>query len=178
MPPNLTIAAFIFGAALILIGLTGGSFELFGIKILGRVGAFPRLISSLLGVGFVILGILIAVQPNPTPGNPPAGPGGPITVTVNAIPLTVNANQWSEIHVIATNSSGQPIPDATVNVQAGGGLFDGTNNVRVVGPTDPGGTFVTRWRCNGPCAPAYSLDVKVTKPNFGDGNGQISIHVK
>jgi hypothetical protein len=183
MPPNLTIAAFVFGAALILIGLTGGGFEVFGIKILGKVGAPMRIISSLLGVVFVILGLagpsllpLFTQLQNDT-AQPPPGPGGPITVTVNANPLTVTVDQWTEINVMATNSQGQPIPDAMVNVRSGGGVFENTGNLLAAGNTGPGGVFVTRWKCK-PCAGAYVMDVTVTKPNYGDGKGGITVHIQ
>ncbi len=187
MPQSLTIAAFVFGAALILIGLTGGNFELFSVKVQGKANAPMRLLSILLGIVFVILGLAgpslpplfpqnptEATKPPPGPGGP-GGPGGPIVVDIMA-PPNVPPDQWAEIDVLAKDNAGQPIPDAVVNLQAGGGLFDGTANTGIEGPTGPGGHFVARWKCQA-CAPAYVIGVLVTKPGFPDWKGEVKINV-
>jgi hypothetical protein len=155
---------------------------LFGVKILGKVGAPMRLISALLGVVFVILGLagpslfptITGLSGGTTP--PAPGPGGnPIIVTINA-PPGVPPDQWAEIEVVATNNVGQPIPDAVVNLQAGGGFFENSGNPGTEGPTGPGGHFVVRWKCQA-CAPSYVLAVKVMKPGFDDWKGEVRINI-
>jgi hypothetical protein len=169
MPQSLTIAAFVFGAALILIGLTGGNFELFSVKVQGKANAPMRLLSILLGIVFVNP----TEATNPPPG--PGGPGGPILVDIKA-PPNVPPDQWAEIDVMARDNAGQPMPGAMVNLQAGGGLFDGTGNPGIEGPTGPGGHFVVRWKCQA-CAPAYVIGVLVTKPDFADWKGEVKISI-
>jgi hypothetical protein len=58
MPETLTIAIFVFGAVLLLIGLVGGAFKLFGTEVTGKVDARARIICLILGAGFIGWGLL------------------------------------------------------------------------------------------------------------------------
>lgn len=57
MPQNITIAAFVFGAVLLLIALLGGRFKLFGAEIMGTTGLGVRGVAGFLGISFLALGI-------------------------------------------------------------------------------------------------------------------------
>ena len=64
MPETLTIAIFVFGAVLLLIGLVGGAFKLFGTEVTGKVDARARIISLILGAGFIGWGLLAEHRSN------------------------------------------------------------------------------------------------------------------
>jgi hypothetical protein len=57
MPPNVAVAAFIFGSALLLIALLGGGFEILGVKILNNVGRNQRITAAVLGAFFIFVGL-------------------------------------------------------------------------------------------------------------------------
>lgn len=59
MPASLSIAIFIFGAVLLLIGLLGGAFKLFGTEVTGTVGPCVRIAALILGGGFIAWGLAI-----------------------------------------------------------------------------------------------------------------------
>jgi len=50
MPQSLDLAAFVFGAVLILLSLVAGSFKLFGAEVQGKVGTVGRVIAFVLGL--------------------------------------------------------------------------------------------------------------------------------
>jgi hypothetical protein len=58
MPATLTIAMFVFGAVLLLIGLVGGAFKLFGTEVTGTVGPRGRIAALVLGAGFIAGGLI------------------------------------------------------------------------------------------------------------------------
>jgi hypothetical protein len=59
MPQNITIAAFVLGAVLLLIAiLHGGGFKIFGAEVDGSAGRFGRLFAGLLGVILIGIGLV------------------------------------------------------------------------------------------------------------------------
>jgi hypothetical protein len=65
IPSNLTIAAFVFGAVLLLLALAGGKFKLFGAQVSGTIGKFARILAFVIGVGLISFGLLNQELPNP-----------------------------------------------------------------------------------------------------------------
>ncbi|MGA9565249.1 MAG: hypothetical protein WBS19_06990 [Candidatus Korobacteraceae bacterium] len=73
MPPNVTIAAFVLGAVLLLVAiLHGGGFKIFGAEVDGTAGRFGRIFAGLLGV--VLIGIGLFSSPYKPAPQPAAGP--------------------------------------------------------------------------------------------------------
>lgn len=62
MPGNVSIAAFVLGAVLLLISLIGGRFKIFGVEISKTAGRFSRIISGILGLLLVSFGIWNSVK--------------------------------------------------------------------------------------------------------------------
>jgi hypothetical protein len=58
MPQNMTIAAFVFGAVLILVGLMGGRFKVFDVEVSGTAGTFPRIIAFVLGAVLTVVAMV------------------------------------------------------------------------------------------------------------------------
>lgn len=78
MPQSITIAAFVFGAVLILLSLIVGKFELFGAKVDGTVGRTGRIIAFLLGIFLIGKGLNLDTSPQKaqqSPDPPPASSG-------------------------------------------------------------------------------------------------------
>jgi len=57
MPQNITTAAFVLGAVLLLISLLGGGFKIFGAEVRSSVSGWGRVTSFILGVFFLIVGL-------------------------------------------------------------------------------------------------------------------------
>jgi len=53
MPQNLTLAAFVFGAVLILLALSAGSFKIFGAEMSGASGRWSRIAAGVAGVALI-----------------------------------------------------------------------------------------------------------------------------
>jgi len=64
MPQSITIAAFTFGAVLILLALTGGKIKFWQAEISEKVGAPMRVISFVLGAILLSFGLLYERPPN------------------------------------------------------------------------------------------------------------------
>jgi hypothetical protein len=75
MPQTIEIATFVFGAVLLLIGLFGGGFEIFGNKIPGKIGKLGRLFAFVLGLILIGKG-LGDRMPSPPEVPPTSHPGG------------------------------------------------------------------------------------------------------
>ena len=58
MPSNVALAAFVFGAVLLLIALLGGGFKLFGAEVSGTVGNGGRTFAGVIGAIFLVIGLL------------------------------------------------------------------------------------------------------------------------
>ena len=79
MPQNITIAAFVLGAVLLLISLLGGSFKIFAAEISGKVGKFGRIISFVLSIIFISIGLIGSFdQPSSQPSSGSAQSGAPV----------------------------------------------------------------------------------------------------
>jgi len=57
LPQSITIAAFVFGAVLLLIALLGGGFKIFGAEVSGKAGAFGRPVAGITGMVLLLLGL-------------------------------------------------------------------------------------------------------------------------
>jgi len=57
VPQSITIAAFVFGAVLLLIAILRGSFKIFGAEVAGTAGGFGRAFAGLLGVVLICVGL-------------------------------------------------------------------------------------------------------------------------
>jgi len=57
MPQTITIAAFVFGAVLLLIALIGGRFKIFGAEVSEVVGRTTRVIAAVAGIVFIVIGL-------------------------------------------------------------------------------------------------------------------------
>jgi hypothetical protein len=57
LPQSITIAAFVFGAVLLLIAIMGGGFKLFGAEVAGKAGILMRLVAGMLGLFLILFGI-------------------------------------------------------------------------------------------------------------------------
>jgi hypothetical protein len=64
VPQSITIAAFAFGAILLLIALLGGGFKLFGAEISGTTGRTGRGVAGILGIVFLAFGIYGSIDSN------------------------------------------------------------------------------------------------------------------
>ena len=71
MPPTVAVAAFIFGAILVLIALLGGGFKLFGAEVPGTVGKSERTIAGVLGAVLMIVALVNSFARS-GPASPPA----------------------------------------------------------------------------------------------------------
>jgi hypothetical protein len=57
MPQSITIAAFVFGAVLLLIAIIGGRFKIFGAEIPEVAGRKVRIVAAVAGVVFIAIGL-------------------------------------------------------------------------------------------------------------------------
>ena len=67
MPESLSIAAFVFGAVLLLIAFVGGNFKIFGAELSRTAGPVIRVISGVLGLVFVLVAFADTSTPDPDP---------------------------------------------------------------------------------------------------------------
>jgi hypothetical protein len=77
MPQNITIAAFVFGAVLILIALLSGGFKIFGVEVSGTTGKLGRIVAGAAGTFFLIVGLYGSfdtppIDLLPSPGEKPS----------------------------------------------------------------------------------------------------------
>jgi hypothetical protein len=64
LPQSITIAAFVFGAVLLLIAIMGGGFKLFGAEVAGKAGILMRLVAGTLGLLLILFGIFGSAERN------------------------------------------------------------------------------------------------------------------
>lgn len=111
-----------------------------------------------------------------------------LRVNVVAAPETVAVGQKTVITVTVRDENGQPVPNATATISAGGGKFLGPGESydpqsRLHGPysatgnTDTRGIYTTSWVCN-PCAPGYGLRVEGTKDGYIISAADLTIAIK
>jgi hypothetical protein len=92
MPQNITIAAFVLGAVLLLIAILRGGFKIFGAEVDGTPGRFGRIFAGLLGVILIGIGLFSSLyKPSlpPTSGPQKAGSDG----SSSGQATSTNANQ-------------------------------------------------------------------------------------
>lgn len=63
MPQSLSIAAFVFGAVLVLLSLVVGKFKLFGAEVEGTVSKASRVIAFLFGIFLIARGLNLGADP-------------------------------------------------------------------------------------------------------------------
>lgn len=72
MPQSITIAAFVFGAVLLLIAIVGGGFKIFGAEVSGSAGKGGRLGAGLAGVILLCVGLFGSFDKTGAPSALPA----------------------------------------------------------------------------------------------------------
>jgi len=75
MPEGIPVAAFVFGAVLVLIALLGGKFKIFGAEVSGTAGSAARIFALLAGVTLITLGLFGTFKPLPPPPSPRTSSG-------------------------------------------------------------------------------------------------------
>jgi hypothetical protein len=70
VPGSVEIAAFTFGAILVLLALLGGTFKAFGFEISGRVGTPLRVAAGVIGVIFLLGALYPTLRPEPSSPKP------------------------------------------------------------------------------------------------------------
>jgi hypothetical protein len=111
-----------------------------------------------------------------------------LKVSVVAVPETVAVGQKTVITVTVRDENGQPVPNATTTISAGGGKFlspgesyDPTSRLHgpytATGLTDTRGIYATSWVCN-PCARAYGLRVEGSKDNYIMSASDLTIDIR
>lgn len=83
MPQSISIAAFVFGAVLLLIALLGGGFKIFGAEMPGKAGGVARAVAAFGGVIFLLVGIGGSMQ-EPAPAESPPTPMAKVSASVPA----------------------------------------------------------------------------------------------
>jgi hypothetical protein len=58
MPQSITIAAFVFGAVLLLIAIVGGNFKIFAAEVSATTGKFGRVVAGIAGVILIVVGLV------------------------------------------------------------------------------------------------------------------------
>jgi hypothetical protein len=71
MPQTITIAAFVFGAVLLLIALLGGGFKIFGAEVPEKVGRTARVVAAVAGIVFIGIGLFDSFPTQGPKGNIP-----------------------------------------------------------------------------------------------------------
>ena len=64
MPQSLAMAAFVFGAVLLLIAVLGGQFKIFGAEVSGSAGRIGRSFAAVIGAGLIVLGLFLTLRPD------------------------------------------------------------------------------------------------------------------
>ena len=67
MPENITIAAFILGAVMLLISVVGGKFKIFGAEVSGVAGPAGRVMAGVAGTIFIGIGLFNSLEARTQP---------------------------------------------------------------------------------------------------------------
>lgn len=96
MSSEVLLAAFTFGAILLVIALLGGGFEIFGAKIEAQVKRPERITAGIIGMIFILIGLLGQSLDNSgqriATGNTTVLPTGSLTVSTTATVIPINAS--------------------------------------------------------------------------------------
>jgi len=114
MPPNITLAAFVFGAVLLLIGLVGGKFKIFGAEVSGTAGRAGRWFATTAGTLLVLVGLFFkpqspraaSIRPQPMPDV--QGPAHTETVRIlsfQATPAEIKERETTQLHWSVADAS-------------------------------------------------------------------------
>jgi len=116
MPQSLAVGAFVFGAVLLIIGLVGGGFKLFGAEMPGGVSDRNRGVAFVLGIVFILVPLFAergtdikgpSPTPTPTPIPNPAPPvPAPVVQPEIPKPSYVPAVYYAEARCSATGAWG------------------------------------------------------------------------
>jgi hypothetical protein len=71
MPQSVSLAAFIFGAVLVLIAVLGGRFKIFGAEVTGTVSGPLRVVAGTVGVPLLAVGMFLTFSAQDTPAADP-----------------------------------------------------------------------------------------------------------
>ncbi len=80
MPQSITIAAFVFGAVLLLIAIIGGRFKIFGAEVSEVAGRKGRIVAAVAGIVFIAIGLYGSFPSQAPRGSTPrkeSSPTGP-----------------------------------------------------------------------------------------------------
>jgi len=103
------------------------------------------------------------------------------SVAASASPNIVAPGGSTEIAVFVTGAGNAPLAGAQVVLEAGG-IFLNTGTTRVVGFTDQGGVFRTRWSTYAVSAytgdMGYAVSVEVTKDGYETARGETTIFIR
>lgn len=84
MPQNITLAAFVLGAILLLVALTTGGVKIFGAEVSGSTGRTARILAGALGALLLAAGLWGAFRPGSSP--PPKSPVSSDNLPVKELP--------------------------------------------------------------------------------------------
>ncbi|MHC4330721.1 MAG: hypothetical protein ACYSWW_21665 [Planctomycetota bacterium] len=111
-------------------------------------------------------------------------------ISLSALPQpeSVSPGQRTCITIVALDGNGNPLPETSIRVSAGGGRFLRENETYdprsrlhspyyATGKTDSEGRFKTYWACN-PCAGGYVMAAEAEKDGFTSGKTEFTISIK
>lgn len=101
-----------------------------------------------------------------------------INVTCAAKPDIIPAGGESELSVKVTTSQGNPISNAKVKIEIGGGRFSMSGTANEVGITNANGIFETIWKSPDPTVAGYGVSVTVNKDGFLEGKCKARIDIE
>lgn len=112
MPQTVTVAAFVFGAVLLLIALLGGKFKIFGAEVSGTAGRVGRSFAAAGGIALITIGLYFALRPNASSSNPqPPGTESnsgvaPLTISsFQATPSQIKEGASAELDWVVQDAS-------------------------------------------------------------------------
>ena len=91
MPENITIAAFVLGAVMLLISIVGGKFKIFGAEVSGVAGPAGRTFAGVAGAIFIGIGLFNSLEARTRPSVKqvaPASTGSDLQAKSKTLPTT------------------------------------------------------------------------------------------
>jgi hypothetical protein len=174
MPQNLHIAAFVFGAVLILISLVGGRFRIFGAEISDQVGKVGRTLAFLLGLVFILLPFGMpppASEPKavmPEPATEASARSAPTMPAADPAPVAV-----------AQPPARSPLPPVVANIGGAwiaddGALIQVTQDANRFTFTSRRADGVVSWGQGVVKGNTLQTEYQSNIPSFGQGQARIS----